>query len=340
MQRTTPALPGSRSRRASLRLLPAALLLAACDGPQSALDPAGRDAALLADLFWFMLVGAVVIWAIIIGLAFYASHWAPGAHALGLARALIVGGGIVFPTVGLAGLLLYAFPLMPILREPGPSDGVRISVVGERWWWRVAYLPPGAAEPIVSANEIRLPVGARTDVLLEGSDVIHSFWIPSLAGKLDMFPGRQTRFSLEPTRTGVFRGQCAEFCGASHALMAFEAVVMTPEDFTAWLEREAQPAAEPAEPLARRGKDVFLTVGCGACHAVRGTPAAGTFGPDLTHVGSRGTIGAGILRNDPEALLRWISHTPAIKPEVNMPAYFQLEAAELEALVAYLESLV
>ena len=198
---------------------------------------------------------------------------------------------------------------------------------------------PQGGPPIVTANEVRLPVGTRSEITLGSDLVIHSFWVPSLAGKADMFPGRETRISLEPTEAGSFRGQCAEFCGESHALMAFAAVTMPQGEFDAWLAREAGPAREPETDAERRGRAVFLATGCGACHAIRGTEAQGAFGPDLTHVGSRETLGAGILPNEPDAMARWIAHTESVKPGVMMPAYPHLAGPDLDALVAYLGSL-
>lgn len=241
--------------------------------------------------------------------------------------------------VVLAGLLTYAISAMPAMREPSLSGEALARVTGEQWWWRVAYRDPAGGPPIVSANEVRLPVGARSELVLGSDEVIHSFWVPSLAGKADMFPGRETRLSLEPTEAGAYRGQCAEFCGESHALMAFSTVTMERGAFDAWLAREAGPAREPRTEEERRGRAVFLTAGCGACHAIRGTPAAGAFGPDLTHLGSRGTLGAGTLPNEPEALARWIAFTEEVKPGVEMPAYPHLAGPDLDALVAYLGSL-
>jgi cytochrome c oxidase subunit 2 len=189
------------------------------------------------------------------------------------------------------------------------------------------------------ANELRLPVGRRMELQLTSPDVIHSFWVPSIAGKMDMIPGRITRLALEPTRTGIFRGACAEYCGASHALMAFLVIVMDPEEFQRWLEAQARPADAPTDALATRGHDLFLAHGCTACHAIRGTPAAGQIGPDLTHVASRLRIGAGTLPNDAGALVRWIGQTDRIKPGVHMPAFRALAADDLMALAAYLGSL-
>jgi cytochrome c oxidase subunit 2 len=315
-----------------------ALLLAGCGGPQSALDPAGRGAERIADLFWWMTAGAVIIWLAVIGLAFYAVRARPEAHGRRQMNLLIIGGGAVIPTVVLTGLLAYGLALMPDLLAPAPEGSLKIVVIGEQWWWRVRYLPPGG-EAVELANEIRLPVGERVEFHLESPDVIHSFWIPALGGKIDMIPGRVNRLTLEPTRTGVFRGACAEYCGTSHALMSFYTAVLEKEDFAGWLEHQAEPAQEPTLPLAAHGQALFLANGCGACHTIRGTPADGVVGPDLTHVGSRLSLGAGILPNDPEAFLRWTAHTEDVKPGVHMPAFGMLPAEDLQSLAVYLYGL-
>lgn len=341
-------------------MLGVAALLAGCGGPQSALVPGGRDAERVLDLFWWMAGGALVIWAVVLGIAVYASRMRPGEHDVRTANLLIVGGGVVFPTVVLAGLLAYGLSLMPRPGEvipptegtargqdppdtPGAVPGgalprVRIAVSGEQWWWRVRYLLPGGGE-VELANELHLPVGEPAELVLTSPDVIHSFWVPSLAGKMDMIPGRVTRLALEPTRTGVYRGACAEYCGASHALMAFYVVVEERPAYEAWLAEQRTPAEPLEAPRAVRGRDLFLASGCGACHTVRGTPADGTVGPDLTHVGSRESLGAGVLENDREAFHRWLARTKRIKPEVHMPAFGMLPADDLRALAAYLEDL-
>jgi cytochrome c oxidase subunit 2 len=169
--------------------------------------------------------------------------------------------------------------------------------------------------------------------------VIHSFWIPSLGGKVDMIPGRRTRLVLEPTRTGAFRGACAEFCGTSHALMAFSVVVLEEAAFEDWLAQEATAATAPGSPAAARGQELFLQVGCGACHTVRGTEADGTIGPDLTHLASRATLGAGTFPNTFDDLVRWIAHTEEVKPDVRMPSFGALPREHIEAIAAYLEGL-
>jgi cytochrome c oxidase subunit 2 len=228
--------------------------------------------------------------------------------------------------------------MLPDLLAPAPEGSLRIAVTGEQWWWRVQYLPPGSA-PVELANEIRLPLGAPVEFELRSNDVIHSFWIPSLAGKMDMIPGRRTRLRLEATRTGSFTGACAEYCGSSHALMAFPVLVQEEEDFQRWLAGQADPAREPNEPLAAAGSALFDSSGCGACHTVRGTSADGFIGPDLTHVGSRSTLGAGILPNEIDVFRRWIAEVDQIKPNVHMPAFGMLPEQDLDALAAYLASL-
>jgi cytochrome c oxidase subunit 2 len=316
-----------------------ALVLVGCRGPQSVLDPAGRGAERIAEIFWWMATGAGIIWLAVVGLAIYAMRARPGAHSRGVAL-LIIGGGAVLPTVVLAGLLAYGLALMPELLTPAAEGQLQIAVSAEQWWWRVRYLTFGGnGEAVELANEIRLPVGARVAFHLESPDVIHSFWIPALGGKLDMIPGRRNRLVLEPTRTGVFRGVCAEYCGTSHALMRFDVVVLEQEDFAVWLKHQHAPAQPPTQPLAAHGQELFLTNGCGACHTVRGTPADGVVGPDLTHVGSRLSLGAGILPNDPEAFLRWIAHTEDVKPGVHMPAFGMLPPEDVRALAAYLDGL-
>ncbi len=309
-----------------------------CSGVQSALDPAGREAAWMADIFWVMTAGAVVVWLAVIALALWAAKTPPEKHSLRRTRLLIIGGGALLPTIVLGVLLLYGLKPIPVLLAPPPEGSLKIHVTGEQWWWRVRYQMPNGGE-VVLANEIRLPVGEPVQFQLDSTDVIHSFWIPSLAGKVDMIPGRTTYLTLMPTRTGEFRGACAEYCGTSHALMAFRVVVEERDEFRRWLERQASPATAPAEPLALRGQELFLATGCNACHTLRGTPASGVVGPDLTHVGSRRSIAAGTLANDPENFHRWIAHTDKIKPGVLMPPFHPLTAEELQALAAYLESL-
>ena len=312
-------------------------LLSGCDGAQSALEPAGRSAEKIANLFWWMTAGAAVIWAAVVGLAAYSVRAAPGRKNRQASLMIIVGGAVA-PTVVLSLLLAYGLSMMPEMLSPAPEGSLKITVTGEQWWWRVSY-ESSNGEQIAMANEIHLPVGQPVEFRLESADVIHSFWIPSLGGKVDMIPGRQTRLKLEPTRTGVFRGACAEYCGSSHALMTFFVVVSSKDDFENWLGRQHEPAQSPVEPMAIAGEKLFLSNGCAACHTVRGTDAAGLVGPDLTHVGSRLSVGAGILPNNANDFMRWLTHNHTIKPEVLMPSFRMLPKEDLTALAAYLDGL-
>lgn len=309
---------------------------AGCGQVQSSLNVAGQDAASIAKLFWVMLAGAVVLWLAVNGAFYVMSRVLPGRIYQRHARNLLIGGGIVMPTVILTALLIWGLSTLPDSRRTG--DGLVVRVTGEQWWWRVEYWPEGETEPVSTANEVRLPVGQRTEFRLTSNNVIHSFWIPALGGKMDMFPGRETMMSLQPDTVGTYRGQCAEFCGASHAWMAFSAITMAPEDFEAWLSAEADDAAPPLEAAAQRGQVVFAAEGCGACHTIRGTGAVGEVGPDLTHIGSRLTLGAGRSPLTIEDLSAWIDHTEVLKPEVRMPSY-DMPQGDLTDLAHYLKGL-
>ena len=186
---------------------------------------------------------------------------------------------------------------------------------------------------------MHLPVGAPVELVLRTADVIHSFWVPSLAGKLDMIPGRTNVLRMRAIRAGLFRGQCAEFCGAQHTLMAFHVVALDKADFDAWWASAVQPARQPAPGLRETGQRLFVSAGCGACHAIRGTPAAGDLGPDLTLVGARPSLAAGTLPNTVGAMAGWIASAQHLKPGNRMPSFAQLDGRELRAIAAYLAGL-
>jgi cytochrome c oxidase subunit 2 len=302
-------------------------------GSRSALAPAGEAADRIAELFYVMVAGGTLIWLLVIGLAVYAIIVHPGKHPEKRTRVLVIGGGAAFPTLVLTALLTYGLAMLPDLQRPAPRGSQVINASGVRWWWRFEYLV-GDGKSVETANEIHLPVGEAVEFKLKSEDVIHSFWIPSLGGKVDMIPGRVNRLKLHPTEAGVYRGVCAEYCGTAHAMMSFDVVVEPRADFERWLQHQAEPAAGDDVGLA-----VFLKHGCGACHTIRGTPADGPLGPDLTHFGSRISIGAAVLPNTPENLARWITQTHSVKPGVDMPAFDQLGGEDLGRLVAYLESL-
>src|SRR5918995_608054 len=303
------------------------------DMPQSALVTAGRDAERIAELFLVMTAGALIVWAVVVALAVYAIR-ARETYSARAANLLVIGGGVALPTVVLAALLAYGLPVLPEILTPAPEGSLQIDVTGKQWWWRVRYVSDRGA--VETANELRLPVGERVNLRLVSTDVIHSFWVPSIAGKMDLIPGRVTHLALEPTRTGVFRGACAEYCGASHALMAFHVVVMERDEFDAWLAHQAQPAQAPPHAEATQGQVAFTANGCTACHTIRGIASTGTVGPDLTHVGSRLRIGAGTLPNGRDALVQWIAQTDTVNPGVHMRAFRPPPMAVVAALPPYL----
>ena len=208
--------------------------LAGCGREQSTLNPAGYDASSISLLFWTMLGGAVVLWLVVNGAFYYMSSVRPGAVDKRYARHILIGGGIILPVVVLTALLVWGLSILPDPRRPG--DGLVLRVTGEQWWWRVEYWPEGADTPVVSANEIRLPVGQRTEIHLTSDKVIHSFWIPALGGKMDMFPGRTNVLRLEADAPGRYHGICSEFCGRGHTAMHFTVTAHSAADFARWLE--------------------------------------------------------------------------------------------------------
>jgi cytochrome c oxidase subunit 2 len=327
-----------RANRAVWLMIAGVALASGCAGVQSSLAPAGRDADWIASLFWWMTGSALIVWVFVVLLAVYYARRSRGEKNHRRDRMLVVGGGVVFPGVVLTILLIYGLAMIPPAVARAPAGSLLVAVTGEQWWWRVTYYRPNG-QAVVLANELRLPVGEPVQLRLDSDNVIHSFWVPSLAGKMDMIPGRVTWLTLRPTATGIFRGACAEYCGTSHALMAFFVEVMERDAFDDWLDRQARPAVPMADANAARGGELFLANGCGACHTVRGTTAAGQIGPDLTHVGRRHSVGAGILRNQPGELRDWLARTGHIKPGVHMPAFGMLPDADIAALAAYLHAL-
>src|SRR5688572_10334659 len=268
-----------------LSLVSMLLLLAGCGTDvQSMMAPRGTQAGQIAELAWIIFGFALLVLGFVVAAVWFAIR-GPARLRGALARErTVIALGLIFPAVSLTLLLAYGVFLMRSnVLAADSANALRIEVIGEQWWWRVTYGDAG----IVSANEIRIPVGRPIAFTLKASDVIHSFWVPNLGGKVDMIPGRTTNLRLTAERPGIYRGQCAEYCGGPHALMAFEVIAMPPADYDAWVGREAAPARTPSNEQEQRGQSLFVASGCGTCHAVRGTAAAGTIGPDLTHFGSR-----------------------------------------------------
>ena len=304
------------------------------------LQPAGPVADGVAGLGWLLIGGAALVFVIVMVLL----AWALSKHRAApddrqLVRRWIVGGGFAFPTVVLAALLVHATRQTDMLSLPGAPGNDVITVVAKSWWWEVRYRDPASDQDVVLANEIHLPIGRPVTLGLTSDDVIHSLWVPALAGKIDMLPGRVHQLRLQADRAGVYRGQCAEFCGTQHARMVLHVVAHEPADYERWLAMQALPASAPADPQATRGLLVFHEQRCSACHNVRGLASGLALGPDLTHVGSRLHVGAGTLPNGRESLAQWVSHNQEAKPGVRMPDYDHLDNASLQALAAFLEQL-
>lgn len=324
------------------------VLGAACGGafPQSTLRPTadlGRDIdRLYRTIFWWAVgVFVVVEMALLVVLVRFRER--PGAPR----PRHLHGNTLLEITWTLAPVVVLVFIAVPtieaIFRIDGraPAGAMSVDVVGHQWWWEYRY----ADLNIVTANELHLPLGRTVELSLTSADVIHSFWAPRLGGKRDVLPGRTTHLSFTPDSVGVFSGQCAEFCGASHANMRLRVVVDDSAGFAAWVagQRAPPPSPDSLPSLARRGARIFAQVrqpsnhSCILCHTIAGV-SGGTIGPNLTHVASRGTIAAGVLPNTAEALRRWLRNPPAVKPGSLMPK-IDLSDEEIAALVAYLRAL-
>jgi cytochrome c oxidase subunit 2 len=317
----------------------AATVLGGCSGPQSVFDASGAEAQEIMPLFWTVTGIAVAVTVLVITVSaiavFAPVHWRRHLTS----EKFVVAFGIFLPVFVLSGLLTYGLLVMQAGSARSRSaEGPGITIIGEQWWWRVIYDGP-EGEEIVSANELRLPVGRPVAIRLQSDNVIHSFWAPQLGGKLDMIPGRTNTLTVEAIEPGISRAQCAEYCGGAHALMSMYVVAMEPDDYRQWLEAEVNPATKPADAVRREGQRLFMAHGCGGCHAVRGTPAAGTIGPDLTHVGSRHSLAAARLPNDPQSFRRWLTDNQHIKPDNFMPEYDVFSDSELDAIAAYLDGL-
>jgi cytochrome c oxidase subunit 2 len=308
------------------------LLLTGChpDHRQSMLHPAGEAANKVYWLWWVLLAITTFVFLYTMALAGIAVFRKPSGP---LGNKFIAGLGIFIPAGVLTAILVLSVDSQVALMAP-PTANQTVRVTGHLYWWEVEYPQHG----IIDANEIHIPTGERVLIELTSRDVIHSFWVPNLNGKMDLLPNKVTRFWLAADQPGVYRGQCAEYCGAQHAKMAFEVVAVPPEEFAAWVAARQQPHPEPATEELSRGRELFFSAACHNCHAIRGTAADGRIGPDLTHMGSRLTIGAATVPNTRENLIRWIRDPHIDKPRNLMP-HSTLPLEDIAAIAAYLESL-
>ena len=307
-----------------------------------ALDPEGPVAESAADLWWLMLalgVAVFVVFAVFLAVGLFRKRPgdAPEAGPQPPERfgPWLVGGGVALPLVVIAIVFAATVHAMRDVPTTAPPGALVVEIVGHQWWWEVRY----PAEGVITANEMHIPVGRPIALQLTSADVIHSFWVPALGGKLDLLPDKTNTLVLEADVAGRHLNRCAEFCGLQHTLMGMDVVADPPEAFASWVAAQQQPAAEPIAIDAQRGREVFLGAGgCATCHAVRGTAAEATTGPDLTHVASRASLGAAAVPNTPGQRARWVSDPHTIKRGVAMPAP-QLSREELDAVLAYVSGL-
>lgn len=313
-------------------------LLTACHPDTTAVfNPAGAGAREINILWWWLLGLGVFTYVLVMGILVLGLVWrrmSSERNSSKNGRYLIIGGGVIFPAIVLLIIYVMTFDTMRDLSLIAGPEPVAVSVIGHQWWWEVEY----PDDDVITANEIYIPTDQTVVFELTSADVIHSFWVPQLHGKMDLIPGQTNTWELHAEEPGDYWGICAEFCGTQHAKMLFLVTAVPPNEFDAWLDQQRQPAPEPSTETAVAGLQIFLDADCSECHTIQGTPADGDLGPDLTHLASRRTIGAGSLENNRGNLAGWIADPHGIKPGSLMPAA-QLTGPELEALVTYLESL-
>ncbi len=343
-------------RAGTLAAFAGMLALAGCRTAESTFNWRGPAAHRIANLSWDMTILFVVITIVMWGLfafAFYRRHGTLAEHepveASGGELWIAIGGLavplLILTVLFVAGLsLLQAFPIhgMPNgLSQAQMAQAMKpeIRITGHQWWWTIDYLNDDPSKAFTTANELHLPTGRPINIEVGTSDVMHSFWIPALHGKVDLIPGQANYIRLLASQTGTYTGQCAEYCGAEHARMRLLAVVQTPSEYEAWLEDQRKPGNAPTTPDAQAGEKVFTTAACALCHTVRGTMAHGSVAPDLTHLASRQMLASDIYPNNTSFLEAWITNAQSLKPACLMPDLPNFSGQQLRDLVAYLQQL-
>ena len=334
----------------------AMLMLSGCKSIQSTLQGSGPASSQITHLSWFMtilfLVITLVMW-LLISWSFYRRHGTLAEHEpidAGGGHMWVAIGGLAIPLLVLSVLFVLGLNLLTDFPIHGMHGGMpmahaqtmmkpEIRIVGHQWWWEVQYLDDDVSKEFTTANEIHLPAHRPVNIEVVTQDVMHSFWIPALHGKVDLIPGHSNYIRVEASQAGSYTGQCAEFCGVQHAHMRLLAIAQEPEDYEAWLEAQRMPATEPTDKDAIEGEQVFSNGPCSMCHSVRGTTSGGRVAPDLTHIGSRQYIAANSFPNNDAYLEAWVTHAQAFKPGAQMPDLTQFSGEQLHDLVAYLRQL-
>lgn len=334
--------------RRSFVISPLFLLLVGCEHAQTTLFSRGPAAHRIAEMQWLLIIMFLVftaIMAVLIGWPAIARKGTLAEHEpvdAGGGHAWITIGGLIIPCIVLFVLfvlglqLLASFPIHNANKAHVKPD---ILVIGHQWWWEVHYLNDNPSLQFTTANEIHVPVGEPVNIELKTKDVIHSFWVPALHGKVDMIPGRTNFIRVEASKAGDYPGQCSSYCGAEHALMRLLVVAQPPAAYDDWLERQREPGATPTTQEEMAGEQTFVSGPCALCHTVRGTIAGGTVGPDLTHIGSRRYLASNVIPNNNAYLEAWITHAQSFKPEAQMPDLTQFTGTQLRDMTAYLRQL-
>lgn len=328
-------------------LFGSAAALTGCTSVQPLLDPRGPVARAITELGVWAAAAAALVSAVVIGMLLVpvVRAWrSPGEPPPPLGLPLkelpfALTAGALIPAFVLGGFYVYNLRTLSAVTRPPATPDLTVEVTGHQWWWEVRYPSDDPDRVVETANEIHIPVGRPVRFTVRSADVIHSFWAPQLGRKIDLIPGRVNSIWLQADEPGVYRGQCAEYCGAQHARMALLVIAEPPERFAAWYARQLEPAVLPTDSFRLAGQQTFLGSPCVFCHTVRGTPAGGEVGPELTHLGSRRTIAAGMLPNTVGNLEAWIVDAQHLKPGNHMPSYNLFEGERLRALAAYLHSL-
>ena len=338
----TPARKLSVPALVRAAILLGAMVQAGCGGVQSPLNPAGPQASAIAALTWWFFGICAAVYVIVMAATLWAvmrrrSH-ADDSPATERRLGFVVGGAVAVTVVTLVVLAVASVVSGRGLTSPSGPGAITVDAIGHQWWWEFQYHDVSPNEVVNSPNELHIPVGVPVVIKAMSRDVIHSFWVPNLHGKRDLIPGMVTHTWIQADTAGVYRGQCAEFCGHQHANMAFLVVAEPMDQFLAWVQQQRKGAPQPATDLEKRGHDVFMTGPCASCHTIRGTSAGSRIGPDLTHVASRQTIAAGTLPNTRGHRAGWVADSQSVKPGNRMPPNL-VSGEDLQAVLAYLETL-